>query len=65
VSHHLHRSAATGRLVTAEFAAANPDTTVTEDVTDYRQAAEILAAAREHLDAASGLLADLQRSKGT
>jgi hypothetical protein len=33
----IHRSAETGRLVTAEFAAANPDTTTTEEVTNVER----------------------------
>jgi hypothetical protein len=61
VSRDLHRSAVTGRIVTAAFAAENPDTTTTEQVEDSQHSKEIFDAVDAHLDAAKALLAEIPR----
>ena len=60
MSRELHRSAVTGRLVTAEFAAANPDTTVSEQVDDGAHHAAVLDAVHERLTEIRDLLAGLE-----
>lgn len=57
----LTRSSKTGKIVTQEYAKANPDTTVTETMGDYKKR---ITSARSYIKHLQGVLDEVDRILG-